>query len=160
MQGAFLTHGTVFSIPNVLSWGGSIRPEGFLSSVLLWLVIIVAVVGGGVTVVVVVESSSVVKLSMPPERNSASAASTSDAPTMNQAAIRQLVVDSVAAAPEAQAANMANDDDTSRNSEPREAHVARKCSYKEFMSCQPFNFKGSEGAIGLIRRFERISVFP
>ncbi|GJV26648.1 hypothetical protein Tco_1379343 [Tanacetum coccineum] len=39
-----------------------IRPEGFLSSILLWLVIIVAVVGVGVTVVVVVESSSVVKL--------------------------------------------------------------------------------------------------
>ncbi|GJY66137.1 hypothetical protein Tco_0468375 [Tanacetum coccineum] len=35
-------------------WGGSISPEGFLSSVLLWLVIIVAVVGVGVTVVVVI----------------------------------------------------------------------------------------------------------
>ncbi|GJU08900.1 hypothetical protein Tco_1125330 [Tanacetum coccineum] len=42
----------------------SIRPEGFLSSVLLWLVIIVAVVGVGVTVVVAVESSSIVKLSL------------------------------------------------------------------------------------------------
>nr|GEX73009.1 putative reverse transcriptase domain-containing protein [Tanacetum cinerariifolium] len=31
----------------------------------------------------------------------------------------------------------------------------RKCSYKEFMSYQPFNFKGLEGAIGLIRWFER-----
>ncbi|GJX45651.1 hypothetical protein Tco_0262327 [Tanacetum coccineum] len=60
---AFLTQGTVSSIPIVSSWGDSIRPEGFLSSVLLWLVIIVAVVGVGVTVVVVVESSSVVKLS-------------------------------------------------------------------------------------------------
>ncbi|GJS10088.1 putative reverse transcriptase domain-containing protein [Tanacetum coccineum] len=39
------------------------RTEGFLSSVLLWLVIIVAVVGVTVVVVVVVESSSVVKLS-------------------------------------------------------------------------------------------------
>ncbi|GKB51712.1 hypothetical protein Tco_0902465 [Tanacetum coccineum] len=36
----------------------SIRPEGFLSSVLLWLVIIVAVVGVDVTVVVVVERAS------------------------------------------------------------------------------------------------------
>ncbi|GKC81493.1 hypothetical protein Tco_1137210 [Tanacetum coccineum] len=41
----------------------SIRPEGFLSSVLLWLVIIVGVVGVSVTVVVVIESSFVVKLS-------------------------------------------------------------------------------------------------
>ncbi|GKA07980.1 hypothetical protein Tco_0687311, partial [Tanacetum coccineum] len=63
MQSAFLTQGTVSSIPIVFSWGGSISPEGFMSSVLLWLVIIVAVVGVGVTVVVVVKSSSVVKLS-------------------------------------------------------------------------------------------------
>nr|GFA01492.1 reverse transcriptase domain-containing protein [Tanacetum cinerariifolium] len=77
---------------------------------------------------------------MPPKRNSTSVASASDAPAMNQAAIRQLVVDSVAAALKAQAANMANADDTNRNPEPREAHVARKCSYKEFMRCQPFNF--------------------
>ncbi|GKA14404.1 hypothetical protein Tco_0694050 [Tanacetum coccineum] len=38
---------------------------------------------------------------------------------------------------------------------PREAPVARRCSYKEFMSCQPINFKGSEGVVGLIRWFER-----
>nr|GEU54055.1 putative reverse transcriptase domain-containing protein [Tanacetum cinerariifolium] len=84
----------------------------------------------------------------------ATAASASDAPAMNQAAIRQLVVDSVAAALEAQVANMENVDDINRNPEPREAPVARKCSYKEFISCQPFNFKGSEGAVGLIRWFE------
>ncbi|GJV88712.1 putative reverse transcriptase domain-containing protein [Tanacetum coccineum] len=40
-----------------------------------------------------------------------------------------------------QAANMANTDNTTK---PREALVARKCSYKEFMSCQPINFKDSE----------------
>nr|GEY23997.1 reverse transcriptase domain-containing protein [Tanacetum cinerariifolium] len=56
---------------------------------------------------------------------------------------------------EAQAANIANADNTNKNPEPRKALVARKCSYKEFMSCQPFNFKGSEGAVGLIRWFER-----
>ncbi|GJU20100.1 putative reverse transcriptase domain-containing protein [Tanacetum coccineum] len=83
--------------------------------------------------------------------------STSEAPTMTQAAIKKLVADSVFAALEAQAANMANTDNTTR---PREAPVARQCSYKEFMSCQPFNFKGSEGAVGLIRWFERTeSVF-
>ncbi|GJX53344.1 reverse transcriptase domain-containing protein [Tanacetum coccineum] len=83
--------------------------------------------------------------------------STSEAPAMTQAAIRKLVADSVTAALEAQAANMANTDNTTR---PREAPVARQCSYKEFMSCQPINFKGTEGAIGLIRWFERTeSVF-
>ncbi|GKD30475.1 hypothetical protein Tco_1241253, partial [Tanacetum coccineum] len=76
------------------------------------------------------------------------------------AAIRKLVDDSVAAALEAQAATMANSDNTNRNTRQREAHVARKCSYKEFMSCQPFNFKGTEGDVGLIRWFERTgSVF-
>nr|GEX53381.1 reverse transcriptase domain-containing protein [Tanacetum cinerariifolium] len=46
----------------------------------------------------------------------------------------------------------------SRN--PEQAPVVRKCNYKEFMSCQPFNFKGSEGAVGLIRWFKRTeSVF-
>ncbi|GKD42579.1 hypothetical protein Tco_1267224 [Tanacetum coccineum] len=69
MQSAFLTQGTVSSISIIFSWGGSISPEGFLSSVLLWLVIIVAVVGFTVVVVIIVavavfvESSSVVKLS-------------------------------------------------------------------------------------------------
>nr|GEX56260.1 reverse transcriptase domain-containing protein [Tanacetum cinerariifolium] len=92
---------------------------------------------------------------MPPKRTS-----TSEAPAMTQAAIRQLVVDSVAIALERQAATMANADNANRNPKPREAPVARKCSYKEFRSCQPFIFKGSERAIGLIRLFERIeSVF-
>ncbi|GKB97506.1 hypothetical protein Tco_0983643 [Tanacetum coccineum] len=55
--------------------------------------------------------------SMPPKRTS-----TSEAPAMTQVAIKKLVADSVFAALEAQAANMANTDNTTR---PREAHVAR-----------------------------------
>nr|GEU76260.1 putative reverse transcriptase domain-containing protein [Tanacetum cinerariifolium] len=86
--------------------------------------------------------------------------STSEAPAMTQASIRQLVVDSVATALETQVATMENTNNANRIPELREAPVARKCSYKEFMSCQPFNFKGSEGAIGLIRWFKRTkSVF-
>ncbi|GJU29986.1 hypothetical protein Tco_1173575 [Tanacetum coccineum] len=85
---------------------------------------------------------------------------TSAAPTMSQAAIRKLVADSVAATLEAQAATMANDDNTNRNTRQSGTLVARKCCYKEFMSCQPFNFKGTKGAVSLIRWFGRIeSVF-
>nr|GEY81464.1 reverse transcriptase domain-containing protein [Tanacetum cinerariifolium] len=73
---------------------------------------------------------------MPPKRTSTSAA-----PTMTQAAIRKLVADSITTALEVQAANMENTDNTNRNPEPREAPVAKKCSYKEFMSFQPFKFK-------------------
>ncbi|GKC24319.1 hypothetical protein Tco_1026469, partial [Tanacetum coccineum] len=87
---------------------------------------------------------------MPPKRTS-----TSEALAMTQVAIRKLVADSVATALEAQAATMANADNTNRNTRAREAPVARKCSYKEFMSCQPINFKGTDGAVGLIRWFER-----
>ncbi|GKB75182.1 reverse transcriptase domain-containing protein [Tanacetum coccineum] len=66
---------------------------------------------------------------MPPKRTS-----TSEAPAMTQAAIRKLVADSVTAALEAQAATMANADNTNRNTR--------------------------EGAVGLIRWFERTeSVF-
>ncbi|GJT23206.1 hypothetical protein Tco_0893143 [Tanacetum coccineum] len=86
---------------------------------------------------------------MTPKRTSTSAAS-----AMTHAAIKKLFVDSVAAALEAQTATMANADNTNRNIGQGETHVARKCSYKEFMSCQPLNFKGTEGAVGLIRWFE------
>ncbi|GJS02447.1 hypothetical protein Tco_0318955 [Tanacetum coccineum] len=92
---------------------------------------------------------------MPPKRTSTSAA-----PAMTQAAIRQLVTDSVAAALEAQAATMANTDNPNRNTGPRETPVAKRGNYKEFISCQPFYFNGTEGAVGLIRWFERTeSVF-
>ncbi|GKB31027.1 hypothetical protein Tco_0870428 [Tanacetum coccineum] len=81
--------------------------------------------------------------------------STSVAPPMTQAAIKKLVADSVAASLEAQVATMANTDNTNRNTGHSGTPVVRKCTYKEFMSCQPFNFKGTEGVVGLIRWCER-----
>nr|GEV23919.1 hypothetical protein [Tanacetum cinerariifolium] len=77
--------------------------------------------------------------------------STSAAPAMTQAAIRQLVVDSVAVTLNVQVATLANTNNTNRNSGPRVNLVARKCTYKEFISCQPFYFIGTKGAVGLIR---------
>ncbi|GKB77713.1 hypothetical protein Tco_0944608 [Tanacetum coccineum] len=86
--------------------------------------------------------------------------STSAAPAMTQAAIKKLVADSVVAALEAQAATMANTDNTNRNTGQSGTPVARKCTYKEFMSCQPFYFNGTKGAVSLIRWCERTeSVF-
>ncbi|GKE31693.1 reverse transcriptase domain-containing protein [Tanacetum coccineum] len=90
-----------------------------------------------------------------PNEMSPKRTSTSAAPPMTQATIKKLVADSVTAAPEAQAATMANTDNTTRNNRQRETPIARKCSYKEFMNCQPFNFKGTEGAVGLIHKFKR-----
>ncbi|GJS72371.1 putative reverse transcriptase domain-containing protein [Tanacetum coccineum] len=87
---------------------------------------------------------------MPPKRTS-----TSEAPAMTQAAIRKLVADSVAAALEAQAAIMASTNNPNRNTGPTGTPVARKGNYKEFISCQPFYFNDTEGAVGLIHWFER-----
>nr|GFD14696.1 hypothetical protein [Tanacetum cinerariifolium] len=88
---------------------------------------------------------------MPPKRTS-----TSEAPTMTQAAIKKLVADSVATALEAQATTMANTNNPNRNSGLKRTPVAWKCTYRKFMSCQPFYFNGTEGAVGLIRWFKRI----
>ncbi|GJY40992.1 reverse transcriptase domain-containing protein [Tanacetum coccineum] len=92
---------------------------------------------------------------MPPKRTS-----TSEAPAMTQAAIRKLVADSVTAALEAQAATMASASNPNRNTGPTGTPVLKTGNYKEFISCQPFYFNGTEGAVGLIRWFERTeSVF-
>nr|GEU86135.1 reverse transcriptase domain-containing protein [Tanacetum cinerariifolium] len=87
---------------------------------------------------------------MTPKRTSSSAA-----PTMTQDAIRQLVANSVTATLEAQAATMASTDNLNRNTRPRETPIAKRGNYKEFISCQPFYFNGTKGAVGLIRWFER-----
>nr|GEW41015.1 reverse transcriptase domain-containing protein [Tanacetum cinerariifolium] len=71
-----------------------------------------------------------------------------------QATIRKLVDDIVATALEAQVATMENTDNTNWNLGQNGTPIARKCSYKNFMSCQPFNFKGTEGVVSLIRWFE------
>ncbi|GKB86399.1 hypothetical protein Tco_0958671, partial [Tanacetum coccineum] len=42
----------------------------------------------------------------------------------------------------------------------RTPHTVRMCTYKEFLNCQPLNFKGTEGAVGLAHWFEKMeSVF-
>ncbi|GKD20626.1 hypothetical protein Tco_1222329, partial [Tanacetum coccineum] len=37
---------------------------------------------------------------------------------------------------------------------------ARVCTYKEFLNCQPLNFKGTEGAVGLAHWFEKMECVP
>ncbi|GKC45031.1 hypothetical protein Tco_1062753 [Tanacetum coccineum] len=48
--------------------------------------------------------------------------------------------DSIVVALKSQAATMASTDNPNRNTRPRETPLARKCTYKEFLSCQPFYF--------------------
>ncbi|GJW93822.1 reverse transcriptase domain-containing protein [Tanacetum coccineum] len=83
-----------------------------------------------------------------------------EAPAMTQDAIRKLVADSVTSALEAQAATMASASNPNRNTNPTGTPAVKMGNYKEFISCQPFYFNGTEGAVGLIRWFERTeSVF-
>ncbi|GJX46709.1 reverse transcriptase domain-containing protein [Tanacetum coccineum] len=103
----------------------------------------------------ITELGDIINDIMPPKR-----ASTSEAPAMTQAAIRKLVADSVTAALEAQATTMASASNPNRNTNPTGTPVVKTGNYKEFISCQPFYFNGTEGAVGLIRWFERTeSVF-
>ncbi|GJX46050.1 hypothetical protein Tco_0271240 [Tanacetum coccineum] len=81
-------------------------------------------------------------------------------PPMTQAAIKKLIADSVATALEAQAATMASTSNPNGNTKPIGTPVTKIGNYKEFISSQPFYFNGTEGAVGLIRWFERTkSVF-
>ncbi|GJV36008.1 hypothetical protein Tco_1408485 [Tanacetum coccineum] len=74
--------------------------------------------------------------------------------------LQRMITKCLPKALEAQAAAMANTDNPNRNTGPREIPVAKRGNYKEFINCQPFYFNGTEGAVDLIRWFERTeSVF-
>ncbi|GKF96858.1 putative reverse transcriptase domain-containing protein, partial [Tanacetum coccineum] len=38
----------------------------------------------------------------------------------------------------------------------RPVQVARECTYPDFLKCQPLNFKGTEGAVGLTQWFKKM----
>ncbi|GKG31304.1 hypothetical protein Tco_0423792, partial [Tanacetum coccineum] len=55
---------------------------------------------------------------------------------------------------------MASASNPDRNTNLTRTPVVKMGNYKEFISCQPFYFNGTEGAVGLIHWFERTkSVF-
>ncbi|GJV59438.1 reverse transcriptase domain-containing protein [Tanacetum coccineum] len=88
---------------------------------------------------------------MPPKRTS-----TSETPAITLDAIRQLIAD-LTTAMEAQTAAIAS---ASNPNNLTGTPTVKTGNYKEFISCQPFCFNGTEGAVGLIRWFERTeSVF-
>ncbi|GJX15286.1 reverse transcriptase domain-containing protein [Tanacetum coccineum] len=88
---------------------------------------------------------------MPPKRTS-----TSETPAITLDAIRQLIAD-LTTAVEAQTAAIAS---TSNPNNLTGTPTVKTGNYKEFISCQPFCFNGTEGAVSLIRWFERTeSVF-
>ncbi|GKB58666.1 putative reverse transcriptase domain-containing protein [Tanacetum coccineum] len=79
------------------------------------------------------------------------------------ATIKALIVQGVATALDEYEANKGsgNGDDSHdfRNGRRRE-RAARECTYNDFLKCQPLNFKGTKGVVGLTQWFERMeSVF-
>ncbi|GKB97722.1 putative reverse transcriptase domain-containing protein [Tanacetum coccineum] len=82
---------------------------------------------------------------------------------MNDAQIKALIARGVAyALAERDADKSRNGDDNhdSGSDGRRRMPVARECTYSNFLKCQPLNFKGTEGVVGLTQWFERMeSVF-
>ncbi|GJU41591.1 reverse transcriptase domain-containing protein [Tanacetum coccineum] len=81
--------------------------------------------------------------------------STSKTPAITLTAIQQLIANGIAAVLEAQTATTASASNPNKNTGPTGTPVAKTGNYKEFVSCQPFYFNGTEGAVGLIRWSER-----
>ncbi|GKA60224.1 hypothetical protein Tco_0759631, partial [Tanacetum coccineum] len=80
---------------------------------------------------------------------------------MTDAAIRVLISRVVAdalAEQEIQRNNNLNDDGSqgSGSGIARPVRPTRECTYSDFLKCQPLNFKGTEGVVGLTQWFERI----
>ncbi|GKG04937.1 hypothetical protein Tco_0315324, partial [Tanacetum coccineum] len=88
---------------------------------------------------------------MPPKRTSTS----DETPAITLATIQQFINNGIAADLEAQAATTAGASNPNRNTRPTGTPVAKTGNYKEFVSCQPFYFNGREGAVSLIRWYER-----
>nr|GFA80099.1 hypothetical protein [Tanacetum cinerariifolium] len=61
----------------------------------------------------------------------------------------------VAAMAEAEASRVRNGYG-SNGLRPRLAQTVRECTYLDFLKCQPLNFKGTEGVIGLTQWFEKM----
>ncbi|GKB64051.1 hypothetical protein Tco_0920237 [Tanacetum coccineum] len=74
--------------------------------------------------------------------------------------IKQLIAQGVADALAEYEANRSsgNGDDShdSGSGRRRTKHTTRECTYSDFLKCQPLNFKGTEGVVGLTQWFKKI----
>ncbi|GJX33894.1 reverse transcriptase domain-containing protein [Tanacetum coccineum] len=95
-------------------------------------------------------------------RASLATTTTTTTPVTN-AQLKALIDQGVADVLAARDADRSRNGDDSHNSgmdSRRTERTARKCTYTNFLKCQPLNFKGTEGVAGLSQRFERMeSVF-
>ncbi|GKC62141.1 hypothetical protein Tco_1089739 [Tanacetum coccineum] len=82
---------------------------------------------------------------------------------MTDAQLKALIAQGVADALVEIEANRSRNGDDSHDSVTgirRQTHVARECTYNDFLKCQPLNFKGTEGVVGLTQWFKKMeSIF-
>ncbi|GJV79286.1 reverse transcriptase domain-containing protein [Tanacetum coccineum] len=83
---------------------------------------------------------------------------------MTDAQLKALIARGVVDALAEIKANITNrngdDDHDSRTGSRRIEQAARECNYSDFLKCQPLNFKGTKGVVGLTQWFEKMeSVF-
>ncbi|GJX97279.1 putative reverse transcriptase domain-containing protein [Tanacetum coccineum] len=88
---------------------------------------------------------------------------TTNTTSVTNAQLQAMIDQGVTAALAARDANRSTNGDDSYNSGTgvrRTERAARECTYTDFLKCQPLNFKGTEGVVGLSQWFERMeSVF-
>ncbi|GKC51234.1 reverse transcriptase domain-containing protein, partial [Tanacetum coccineum] len=72
-----------------------------------------------------------------------------------EALIDQGVVDALAAC-DADRSRNGDESHNSGTSSRRTERTARECTYTNILKCQPMNFKGTEGVVGLTQWFERM----
>nr|GFA50827.1 hypothetical protein [Tanacetum cinerariifolium] len=80
--------------------------------------------------------------------------------TVTEAQLLALINQGVAAAMAEAEASRVKNGYRSNGSGPRLAQAVCECAYPNFLKCQPLNFKGTEGVVGLTQWFEKMeSVF-
>ncbi|GKD63509.1 putative reverse transcriptase domain-containing protein, partial [Tanacetum coccineum] len=99
---------------------------------------------------------------MPPKRRTTRAtlaATTTPTTTVTDAQLQDLIDRGVAAALAKRDASRSRDGDNSHGSETggrRQVPTQRECTYTDFLKCQPMNFKGTKGVIGLTQWVEKM----
>ncbi|GJV34710.1 putative reverse transcriptase domain-containing protein [Tanacetum coccineum] len=102
---------------------------------------------------------------MAPKRATGSniAPETTNTTSVTNTQLHAMIDQGVTVALAARDANRSTNGDDSHNSGTgvrRTERAARECTYIEFLKCQPLDFKGTEGVVGLSQGFERMeSVF-
>ncbi|GJS04134.1 putative reverse transcriptase domain-containing protein [Tanacetum coccineum] len=91
------------------------------------------------------------------------ATTTTPTTTVTEAQLQALIDQGVAAALAERDASRSRDGDNSHGSGTggrRQVPTQRECTYTDFLKCQPINFKGTEGVVGLTQWAEKMeSVF-